>query len=741
MKKSCPFIIRFIIFIVVSVFCLVGCAKAGQDVANAELKDLNNSTIILYPGSPIHNHVAEKYPDANLIYLGSTADMMLYTKQGKADYFIVGNGEFLQIDDRSSISTLDEEITQLDYAFIFNENRLDVRKQFNEFLARCKENGTLNELEKKWVFDKTDRSIDRNFSGENGTLHIATEAKHVPFTFVYNGEIVGYEIELISLFAHEYGYNLEIENVNWDPMFVGVIQGKYDIGCSDIMYTSERAEEVHFSDITYSDKAIVAYFSGSAYPDLSYFSGKKVAVDTGTVFDSIIKNTEQIKNPEFLYYRSDADVMNAIRNGKADFGCYELPIIQYMEKHGGGVKPASESLSEEHVAFVFAKGNSLVQDFNRVISDLRADGTVDRLMDKWINSDETTRPVVQDWVGENGELTYWSMAAVPPLAFMGADNELFGVDYDIALLVCKELGYNIKATPVEFSSILGGVSSGRVDIGGGTIAVTEERAQSVDFTDVIYDCPVGLFVSAEKKDRTGLFASITESFKKTFIVESRWKLFVSGIVGTVVISVISVVFGTALGFGFYLIFKKGNRIVLKIADIYQWFINGIPVIVLLMILYYIVLGKTKISGLWVSSIGFVLIFASGVLGMLRSGVGAVDPGQREGGLALGYTENQTFFKIVLPQAARIFMPSYVNEVVQTIKATAVVGYIAVQDVTKVSDLVRSRTYEPFFPLIVSAVIYFVLAWLLTIGFKKIIKMISPVEDRSKRAVYLEGVVR
>ena len=102
-----------------------------------------------------------------------------------------------------------------------------------------------------------------------------------------------------------------------------------------------------------------------------------------------------------------------------------------------------------------------------------------------------------------------------------------------------------------------------------------------------------------------------------------------------------------------------------------------------------------------------------VYDMLKTGVSAIDNGQYEGALALGYTDTQAFTRIIVPQAIRIILPSYRKEIVTLIKATAIVGYVTVQDLTRVSDIIRSRTYDAFFPLIVTAVIYFLLAAILT----------------------------
>ncbi len=210
----------------------------------------------------------------------------------------------------------------------------------------------------------------------------------------------------------------------------------------------------------------------------------------------------------------------------------------------------------------------------------------------------------------------------------------------------------------------------------------------------------------------GCFASVKESFEKTFIREDRYMLFLEGICTTLLITVLSILFGTALGFGVFMLCRNGNPAANTITRFMVWLVEGMPVVVLLMILYYIIFAKVPISGTFVSVIGFTLVFGAQVYAMVRVGVATVDKGQAEAAYSLGYTDRRAFFRVVLPQAMPHIMPSYKGQIKALIKATAIVGYVAVQDLTKMGDIVRSRTYEAFFPLIAVAVIYFILSAIL-----------------------------
>ena len=157
-----------------------------------------------------------------------------------------------------------------------------------------------------------------------------------------------------------------------------------------------------------------------------------------------------------------------------------------------------------------------------------------------------------------------------------------------------------------------------------------------------------------------------------------------------------------------------------------------------MILFYVVFGKFRdMNGIVVAIIGFTLTFGAFVYDHMTVSVGSVDYGQTEAAYALGYPKNKTFFRIIFPQAMTIFLPSYCGQAVEVIKATAVVGYIAVNDLTKMGDIIRSNTYEAFFPLIATAVIYFLLTWALA-ALLGLLKARFEPKRRSKEAI-LKGV--
>ena len=209
-----------------------------------------------------------------------------------------------------------------------------------------------------------------------------------------------------------------------------------------------------------------------------------------------------------------------------------------------------------------------------------------------------------------------------------------------------------------------------------------------------------------------MIESIVESFTNNLIVEDRYRMILDGLQVTLLITLCAAVLGTLLG-GLVCWMRMSRRQWLQhVARVYIDLMRGTPVLVLMMLMYYVVMAPIDASGIVVAIVTFALNTAASISEMLRTTIQGIDRGQTEAGLALGFTGRQTFFKIILPQVVRKVMPVYQGEIVSLLKGTSIVGYIAVSDMTRASDLIRSRTFDAFFPLIVTAIIYFLMAWLI-----------------------------
>ncbi len=203
---------------------------------------------------------------------------------------------------------------------------------------------------------------------------------------------------------------------------------------------------------------------------------------------------------------------------------------------------------------------------------------------------------------------------------------------------------------------------------------------------------------------------LTDSFYLNFIKDERWKYITGGLKITLTVTFFAVIMGIALGFLVAIVRsthdKTGKLKLLNfLCNLYLTVIRGTPVVVQLLITYFIIFGSVNINKVVVAVIAFGINSGAYVAEIIRSGIMSVDSGQFEAGRSIGFTYGQTMLYIILPQAFKNVLPALANEFIVLLKETSVAGYIALEDLTKGGDIIRSRTYDAFMPLIGVAVIY------------------------------------
>ncbi|NLL02014.1 MAG: amino acid ABC transporter permease [Mollicutes bacterium] len=217
---------------------------------------------------------------------------------------------------------------------------------------------------------------------------------------------------------------------------------------------------------------------------------------------------------------------------------------------------------------------------------------------------------------------------------------------------------------------------------------------------------------------------MTELYK-TLIYDQRYLLILNGLKNTIIITIGALIIGIAIGILITIVqnnykANKKNKLLYYLANLYVKIIRGTPVLLQLMIIYYIIFKSSDISIIIIGIIAFGINSGAYVSEIFRTGIEAVDKGQMEAGRSLGLKYRQIMNYIILPQAFKISLPALGNEFVTLIKETSVAGYIGIIELTKSGDIIASRTYNYFFPLIITALIYLVL----TLGITKLLKKLE-----------------
>lgn len=217
-------------------------------------------------------------------------------------------------------------------------------------------------------------------------------------------------------------------------------------------------------------------------------------------------------------------------------------------------------------------------------------------------------------------------------------------------------------------------------------------------------------------------SSFIDKFHHNFIADSRWKYLTNGLLITLEISVVAVLIGIVGGFliailrsTFDTIEKKNvfTKTINWILKAYITVIRGTPAVIQLMIIYFVVFATTNVDKVTAAFISFGINSSAYIAEIVRSGIMSVDPGQFEAGRSLGFSHAGTMWHFILPQAFKNILPALGNEFIVLVKETSIAGYIGIVDLTKGGDIIRSRTYEAFLPLIAVALIYLVIVMFLT----------------------------
>lgn len=211
------------------------------------------------------------------------------------------------------------------------------------------------------------------------------------------------------------------------------------------------------------------------------------------------------------------------------------------------------------------------------------------------------------------------------------------------------------------------------------------------------------------------WSDLSADFFDCFIKEDRYKLITKGIGVTIKVSLLAVFIGIIIGFMIGLCSLSKSKILNFIGKVYTDVIRGTPSVTQLMIIYFVVFANVHWEKWIIASIAFGINSGAYVSEIIRAGILSIDKGQTEAGRSLGLSATQTMISVVVPQAVKNIFPALCNEFIVLIKETAIVGYIGITDIQKAADFIKSATFEPFLPLLASAVIYFVLIKILTVS--------------------------
>lgn len=691
--------------------------------------------------------VAKRFPEAQLKSFDDIMDAVIALKSGQLDAIVTSFPLAFQISKTNpDLGTLPESLDNEDTAIALKKGNDELLASLNRIITELKRDGTLESMKKRWF--KADFSpyqeMDIPLPTEGNVLRIGVSATREPFSFVdKDGRVTGHDGELARMISAKLQRPIEFSNMKFSALLPALQSGKIDLIVTGMTATDERKKKVDFTQPYFINAQVmlVKKSTDRKLTSATDLSDKRIGVMLGTVHDTYAM--EHFPKATILQYKSPSDLILAVKSGKVDAAMYtrESMLVILRDDHALGL--LGDSLFTSPMGMGFSKGNDQFRSsFNQFLGQIKQNGVYDDMVNRWIKTGCLQMPEIAQ--GKTDGVLVVGNVSDKGLPFtVVKDNQLIGFDIELSKRFAAAIGKEIKFADMEFGSLIAALVAGKINMIASTLIITEERKKKVDFSDIYYEINATFFALKERIASTeavtdsapasiSFFKGISNSFQSNIIQENRYLLILDGLKTTVIISVLAAVFGTLLG-ALVCFMRMSKKASLNLpAKIYISVLRGIPVLVLLMITFYVIFASININPVLVAVIAFGMNFAAYSAEIFRTGILGVDRGQTEAGHSLGFTKVSTFLHIVLPQTVRRILPVYKGEFISLVKMTSIVGYIAVQDLTKASDIIRSRTFDAFFPLIMVAILYFAVSWFLMQGLEYLERRTDPKQRRRKR---------
>ena len=458
----------------------------------------------------------------------------------------------------------------------------------------------------------------------------------------------------------------------------------------------------------------------STINSIEELADKKIGIYNGSEYDRYLENSE------YVYYNTYSDEISALKSGKIDAFLTDEPLANDIIKNNNGLKVLNKKITNDSYAFAINKDNKKLKiEIDKVIIQMKKDGILNQFKNKWMNSDNENLETY-DYVPTK-TLNFATVSGSAPFAYL-KNNQIVGYDIDVINYIGYKLGYKINIVEMAWDGVLPSIISRKTDVAGCSIIVTEDRKKSVLFSEPTYSGGIVAVTRGEDIEEHNIITSIERTLKE----DNRYLTLLKGFKNTLIISVLSILLGTLLGILICYFRNKKNIIVSGFFKAFISLIQGIPITLLLLIFYYIIFAKISISAIIVAIITFSIYFSAYIAEIIRGALDSINKEQIMSAKSLGFTNFQTIRYIIIPQMLCYFIPTYKNEVVSLIKLTSIAGYISIIDITRASDLIRNRTYEAFIPLIIAAILYFIICFIAS----KVLDYIYYKVDKRARLKYV-----
>ncbi len=465
--------------------------------------------------------------------------------------------------------------------------------------------------------------------------------------------------------------------------------------------------------------------SGHQTPDtLEAFheEGVTVGVTDGYIFEEVVDSTLPYAQKKMFADRESA--YRALLAGQIDGVADDEATIRAMMRSTDVFSIVDGYLFPSDYAFAFPKneqGEAMASQMNGLIQTLQANGTLAALDEKWFGDDPSVKQSedASSLPDLNGTVKIAYDPASIPFSYVSA-NQPTGYEIDLLIAFCREYGYKPVFTETSFQDMLNGTAYGNYDLGCGGITVTDKRAESHIFSTPHYIGGItlcirsGEAVVAEDSSQKDL----VRHFRAAFLEDRRYLIFLTGILFTVAITVLSAFFGTPLAVLFFYLTHRTPILVRQLTKGFLWVMHGIPAVMLIMLLFYTWYRDMYGGGILCAVVSFTLLFAAEWQRVINRYAKAVAEGRLLRDYRTEAIDTRAFFRILHKKRGAVLREDFADRLCLLLKASSLVGYISVTDMTRAFERIRMESFETMLPLICTTIVYFVLIKLICLVFRR-----------------------
>ncbi|MBR4254030.1 MAG: transporter substrate-binding domain-containing protein [Lentisphaeria bacterium] len=603
-------------------------------------------------------------------------------------------------------------------------------RSVNRIIAELKDTGELVNLAAKWCSAEPGKQeFEKLFDHDdvprvNGVLRYATTPGATPLCFMgADGSFLGLEIEIMRRAAHDFGMEFQVIPAPHEMLFDLLRSGQVDVVGGMLTPDADNTDGIEFSEAYYEGGAtIVTNIPHGEYvfgiTKLNQLAGKRIGVLPFTY--AAAQLDEKLPDAIPFYCSQERDLFYLLGTDKIDALIISEPRSRaYLPLFPQFIQ-IPEFVTRTDYSFFFSTGKRpLCEAFSRQIRTMKKNGMLNGLQNKWLSPTGAQASLPQA-AGDapNGVLRMGVIVNREPFSFMH-DEKFAGYDLETAQRAAAAMGFLVEFVRLNSEEFEQALTNGLVDFGASEISEKTTSSGKLIYSEPHYNGGLIIVVQDKKKARPVHMALIPQikfflkeqafSLHRSLWKDNHMRKIFDGFRRTLIITAAAVFFGTILGIPLCMLRQSKRKRYSIPADIVCALLYNIPILILLMGMYYVVLRRFGFRPMVAAIVIFILRFMAASCRLYMITLQHIGGVQLDAARALCLRRMTFFRRVILPQAAAFLAKPFREEIIRLVELTTVVGYISVWDLTKTIDWIRGRTYESFFPIAFATLLYFLLS--------------------------------